>query len=95
MRKLASIQVINKLEPIEGADLIEMATVLGWHIVVKKDEFNVGDKVSHVKFGNGVVTNVSKTLTVRASGKLEGLAIGKLNNNESIKILSRTYNKKT
>ena len=43
MRKLASVQVINKIEPIEGADLIEYATVLGWHVVVKKGEFKVGD----------------------------------------------------
>lgn len=43
MRKLASIQKIIALEPIEGADAIEKATVLGWQLVVKKGEFNVGD----------------------------------------------------
>ncbi len=43
MRKLASIQKIIALEPIEGADAIERATVLGWQLVVKKGEFNVGD----------------------------------------------------
>ncbi len=43
MRKLASIQKIWKLEPIEGADAIEKARVLGWELVVKKGEFNVGD----------------------------------------------------
>jgi RNA ligase (TIGR02306 family) len=43
MRKLASIQKIKSLEPIEGADAIEKATVLGWQLVVKKNEFNVGD----------------------------------------------------
>ena len=43
MRKLASIQTIKALEPIEGADAIEKATVLGWQLVVKKGEFNVGD----------------------------------------------------
>lgn len=42
-RKLASIQIIEKLEPIEGADAIEKATVLGWHLVVKKGEFKEGD----------------------------------------------------
>jgi hypothetical protein len=39
MRKLASIQRIVKLEPINGADKIEKATVLGWELVVKKNEF--------------------------------------------------------
>jgi len=43
MRKLASIQKIWALEPIEGADAIEKAHVLGWQLVVKKDEFKVGD----------------------------------------------------
>lgn len=45
MRKLASIQKIKALEPIEGADAIEVATVLGWQLVVKKGEFKVGDYV--------------------------------------------------
>ena len=40
---LASIQKVIKLTPIEGADLIETATVLGWEIVVKKGEYKVGD----------------------------------------------------
>ena len=43
MRKLASIQRIRALAPIEGADAIEKATVLGWQLVVKKGEFKVGD----------------------------------------------------
>ena len=30
MRKLASIQRIWQIEPIEGADRIELAHVLGW-----------------------------------------------------------------
>ena len=43
MRKLASIQKIKSLEAIEGADAIEKATVLGWQLVVKKNEFSIGD----------------------------------------------------
>jgi len=42
MRQLASIQKIIEIKPIEGADAIEVATALGWHVVVKKGEFNVG-----------------------------------------------------
>jgi hypothetical protein len=44
MRQLATIQTIVDLQPIDGADMIERATVLGWHLVVKKGEFKVGDK---------------------------------------------------
>jgi RNA ligase (TIGR02306 family) len=43
MRQLASIQRITDIQPIEGADAIECASVLGWKVVVKKGEFQVGD----------------------------------------------------
>jgi len=45
-RKLASIQKILDIQPIPGADAIEVATVLGWKVVIgKKDNFKVGDLV--------------------------------------------------
>jgi RNA ligase (TIGR02306 family) len=44
MRKLASIQLIRDLLPIEGADVIEMAKVNEWVTVVKKNEFKIGEK---------------------------------------------------
>lgn len=44
MRKLASVQVVNEIRPIENADAIECAVVLGWTVVVKKGEFKIGDK---------------------------------------------------
>lgn len=43
MRKLATIRKIDAINPIEGADAIEVATVGGWKVVVKKGEFAVGD----------------------------------------------------
>ncbi|MBQ8940687.1 MAG: 2'-5' RNA ligase [Firmicutes bacterium] len=42
-RKLASIQKIWKIEPIEGADRIELAHVLGWQCVVNKGQFQPMD----------------------------------------------------
>lgn len=46
-RKLATIQVISELHPINGADKIELALMqnLGWECVIKKGEFKVGDKI--------------------------------------------------
>ena len=41
-RKLASIQKIISIEPIENADKIEKVKVLGWQCVAKKDEFKQG-----------------------------------------------------
>ena len=43
MRKLASIQKIVSVNPIEGADAIERIQVLGWQLVAKKGEFKPGD----------------------------------------------------
>jgi hypothetical protein len=45
MRNLATIQIITALDKIDGADAIERATVLGWSVVVKKDDFKVNDLV--------------------------------------------------
>ena len=42
IRKLASVRVISNIQPIEGADMIELAIVDGWKVVVAK---NVGHKV--------------------------------------------------
>ena len=39
MRKLASVQTIHNVEAIEGADKIEVVSVLGWKCVAKKGEF--------------------------------------------------------
>jgi len=47
LRKLASIRVISDIQPIEGADAIELAIVDGWKVVVAK---NVGHQI-----GNKVV----------------------------------------
>src|SRR5215510_4388453 len=41
--KLASIQTITDIRPIDGADRIEAATVLGYQTVIKKGEFKSGD----------------------------------------------------
>ena len=43
MRKLASIQQVEEILPIEGADAIEKARIKGWWVVVKKSEFKPGD----------------------------------------------------
>lgn len=46
MRKLASIQRIVDIQPIDGADRIVRATVLGWHCVTQKsNDFKPGDLV--------------------------------------------------
>ena len=46
--KLASIEVIKEIVPHNNADSLEIAKVLGWQSVVKKNEFKEGDKVVFV-----------------------------------------------
>lgn len=48
-RKLAHVEIIEKLEPIPGADKIEKATILGWEVVTQKDRFKVGDKCVYIE----------------------------------------------
>ena len=53
-RKLASIRRIADIQPIEGADAIEVATVDGWKLVVKKNEFKVGDLAVYLEIDSWV-----------------------------------------
>ncbi|MEK7721897.1 MAG: RNA ligase (ATP) [Elusimicrobiota bacterium] len=48
-RKLASVQLIKAVSPIEGADLIELVSVLGWQCVAKKGEYKPGDLAVYVE----------------------------------------------
>jgi len=43
-RQLVTVREISELVPIVGADVIELAKVDGWQCVVKKGDFNVGDR---------------------------------------------------
>lgn len=44
-RKLASVQTVKAIKPIEGADRIEIVQILNWDCVARKGEYRVGDKV--------------------------------------------------
>ena len=42
-RALAHIEKIEAIYPIEGYDRVELATVLGWQVIVGKDDYKPGD----------------------------------------------------
>ena len=48
-RKLASVQKITDITPIEGRDRIVLATVEGWHVIVSKKDFKVGDLCVYIE----------------------------------------------
>lgn len=49
MRNLATIQTIKAVEIHPNADTLEIASVLGWRVCVKKGEFKPGDKVVYIE----------------------------------------------
>jgi RNA ligase (TIGR02306 family) len=70
-RKLATVDIIRELAPIPGADAIERATVRGWHVVVKKGEFNVGDPCIYIEVDSNLPLNNPhfEFLAAKANGK--------------------------
>lgn len=54
MRKLASIRRIDDIQPIPGADAIDVATIGGWKVVVKKGEFRINQPVVYLEIDSWV-----------------------------------------
>lgn len=67
VRKLASIQKILEISPIEGADRISMATVLGWQCVIPKEEFKVGDLIVFVEIDSVFPDNIPEVEFLKES----------------------------
>lgn len=63
MRKLASIRKIDAIDPITDADAIEVATVGGWKVVVKKGEFAVGDLAVYCEIDSWIPTELAPFLS--------------------------------
>lgn len=63
MRKMASVRKIDAVGPIEGADAIEAATVGGWKVVVKKDEFKAGDFAVYCEIDSWIPTEIAPFLS--------------------------------
>lgn len=53
-RALAYIAIIDEIVPIPGYDRGEYARIKGWWVVVKKDEFKVGDKAVYFEVDSKV-----------------------------------------
>jgi RNA ligase (TIGR02306 family) len=63
MRKLASIRMIDSIDPIENADAIEVATVGGWKVVVKKGEFKAGDLAIYCEIDSWIPHEIAPFLS--------------------------------
>lgn len=62
-RKLASVQRIAEVKPIEGADAIEAVRVNGWWVVAKKGEFKEGSLCVYFEIDSWVPHEVAPFLT--------------------------------
>lgn len=62
MRKLATIRRIADISPIENADAIEVSTVDGWQVVVKKGDFQVGELAVYLEVDSFVPVEIAPFL---------------------------------
>lgn len=67
-RELVTLDTIASLEPIDGADKIELATVRGWKTVVRKGEFQVGDSVIYFEIDSALPLDDSRFSFLGARG---------------------------
>lgn len=73
-RKLATIRRIDELNPIEGADAIECATVGGWKVVAQKGIYNVGDLAVYFEIDSWIPHELAPFLTKgKAPREFEGV----------------------
>jgi RNA ligase (TIGR02306 family) len=63
MRKMATIRKIDALNPIDGADAIECASIGGWKVVVKKGEFSVGNLAVYCEIDSWIPTELAPFLS--------------------------------
>lgn len=62
-RKMATIRKIGAITPIPDADAIEVAVIDGWKVVVKKEEFKVGDLVVYCEIDSWIPTEIAPFLS--------------------------------
>ena len=53
-RELVYVVLIDGIEPIPGYDRVETAIVGGWHVIVQKGQFNVGDPAIYFEIDSKV-----------------------------------------
>lgn len=63
MRRLATLRKISSIDPIHDADAIEVASIDGWKVVVKKDEFKVDDLVIYCEIDSWIPTEIAPFLS--------------------------------
>jgi RNA ligase (TIGR02306 family) len=63
MRKMATVRRIDAVNPIPDADAIEVATVGGWRVVIKKGEFVPGDLAVYCEIDSWIPNELAPFLS--------------------------------
>lgn len=63
MRKLATVETISGIKTHGNADSLELATIRGWQVVVKKGEFKPGDMVVFFEIDSWIPTEIAPFLS--------------------------------
>lgn len=67
-RMLATVRKIDRIDPIEGADRIEVAKVGGWEVVVEKGIHSAGDQVVYFEIDSALPLEDSRFSHLAARG---------------------------
>jgi RNA ligase (TIGR02306 family) len=63
MRKMATVRQVDAVNPIPDADAIEVATVGGWRVVIKKGEFKPGDLAVYCEIDSWIPNDLAPFLS--------------------------------
>ena len=79
-RKLAHIELVHDITPIEGADNIEKIFCLGWGLIAKKGEFKEGDKAVYIEIDSQVdITKPGFEFLEKNKGRIKTLKLNRFN----------------
>ena len=56
-RVLATVQTISQLEDLANSDYLSLASVLGWEVIVKRGDYNIGDKIIYCEVDSMIPIN--------------------------------------
>ena len=77
-RELAYVVQIDEIRPIEGYDRVEHARVGGWWVIVKKDQFKVGDLAIYIEVDSKVPETEAFEFLVKRNYKVKTLKMCKV-----------------
>ena len=72
-RELCYVVEINDIQPIPNYDRVELATVNGWHIIVQKNQFKVGDKAIYFEVDSKVPESAAFDFLAKRKYKIKTL----------------------